>query len=111
MGPVDFQLFSEELTRTIRAGVEALGIERLTLAIHDASFPSDRDEDVGRGTPYGKGGRALLGFAAGLGFDSVESIAVRRRPVHQESAVAGAGHAGRGSALGAALRRIAGAGR
>ncbi|HVR61174.1 MAG TPA: 4-alpha-glucanotransferase [Polyangia bacterium] len=59
-------------TVAIRDGLSALGIERLTLAIHDGSFPSEPDEDIGRGSPYGKGGRALLAFAARLGFDSLQ---------------------------------------
>ena len=56
----------------IRDGLAALGTERLVLAIHDQSFPSDPDEDIGRGSPYGKGARALLHFVAGLGFDGVQ---------------------------------------
>ncbi len=52
--------------------MSALGIERLVLAIHDASFPSTVDEDVGRGSPYGRGARALLALAAGLGFDGLQ---------------------------------------
>ena len=59
-------------TAAIRDGLSALGIVRLTLAIHDGSFPSEPDEDIGRGSPYGKGARALLAFAARLGFDSVQ---------------------------------------
>jgi 4-alpha-glucanotransferase len=61
-----------QLTATIRAALAALGIERLTLAIHDASFPSDEDEDVGRGSPYGRGARGLLGLASELGFDGLQ---------------------------------------
>jgi 4-alpha-glucanotransferase len=49
-----------------------LGVDRLVLAIHDASFPSSPDEDVGRGTPYGAGGEALLRFARELGFDAIQ---------------------------------------
>jgi 4-alpha-glucanotransferase len=65
-------LFSEGLTTTIRAALRALGIERLTLAIHDASFPSTSDEDIGRGSPYGQGARKLLHFATAIGFDSLQ---------------------------------------
>jgi len=49
----------------------ALGKDRLVLAIHDASFPAGR-EDVGRGSPYSRRGRAFLGFARGLGFDGIQ---------------------------------------
>jgi 4-alpha-glucanotransferase len=63
---------SSDLTAAIRAGLSALGIERLVLAIHDASFPSTADEDIGRGSPYGQCARALIALAAGLGFDGLQ---------------------------------------
>ncbi|MES1164549.1 MAG: 4-alpha-glucanotransferase [Verrucomicrobiota bacterium] len=50
----------------------ALGIQRLVLAIHDQSFPSDPDEDLGRGSPYGRGARRLLAFIRELGFNGVQ---------------------------------------
>ena len=50
----------------------ALGIDDLVLAIHDASFPSDPGEDVGRGTPYSRGARRLCAFADGLGFTGLQ---------------------------------------
>lgn len=56
------------------AVVEALGLlgkRRLTLAIHDSSFPAAAG-DVGRGSPYNAGGRAFLAFARRLGFDSIQ---------------------------------------
>ncbi len=59
-------------TATIREGLTALGIQRLVLAIHDQSFPSDPDEDLGRGSPYGRGARALLRFIRELGFDGLQ---------------------------------------
>jgi 4-alpha-glucanotransferase len=42
------------------------------LAIHDQSFPSTPDEDVGRGSPHGRGARALLDFSSRLGFDGLQ---------------------------------------
>lgn len=48
-----------------------LGLDHLTLMIHDVSFPSEPDADVGRGTPYGKGAQRFLRFARQLGFNSV----------------------------------------
>lgn len=54
------------------AALRALGIERFVLAIHDVSFPSEPGEDVGRGSPYARGGRAFLDFARELGFDGVQ---------------------------------------
>jgi 4-alpha-glucanotransferase len=49
-----------------------LGIDRLVLEIHDASFPADPDEDVGRGSPYSRGGRRFLAWLRTLGFDGVQ---------------------------------------
>jgi 4-alpha-glucanotransferase len=60
------------VTPAIRAALAALGIERLALGVHDASFPSASDEDVGRGSPYGAGARELIGLAAALGFDTLQ---------------------------------------
>ena len=42
----------------IADALQALGISRLILAIHDASFPAGAD-DAGRGTPYSDAGRAF----------------------------------------------------
>ena len=51
--------------------LQALGISRLHLAIHDASFPAGAD-DVGRGTPYSDAARAFFGFLHALGFTGVQ---------------------------------------
>jgi len=61
-----------DLTTTVRQALAALGVERFTLAIHDASFPSAPEEDLGRGSPYGRGARALLALADAAGFDSLQ---------------------------------------
>ena len=42
------------------------------LAIHDQSFPSGPEEDLGRGSPYGRGARRLLAFIRELGFNAVQ---------------------------------------
>lgn len=52
--------------------LRALGIERFVLAIHDVSFPSAPGEDVGRGSPYSKGGHAFVAFARELGFTGLQ---------------------------------------
>jgi 4-alpha-glucanotransferase len=49
-----------------------LGIERLVLSIHDASFPSDPEEEIGRGSPYSHGARGFLRFARELGFSGLQ---------------------------------------
>ena len=63
---------SPDLTSAVQAGRAALGVERLVLAIHDVSFPSTVEEDIGRGSPYGRGGRALMELASALGFDGLQ---------------------------------------
>ena len=62
----------ESISEPIRDALSWLGIERLVLAIHDQSFPSADDEDLGRGSPYGREARRLLEFIRGLGFDGVQ---------------------------------------
>ena len=56
----------------VKRALELLGIERLLITVHDASFPGREDEDVGRGTPYSFGARDFLRFARGLGFSGLQ---------------------------------------
>lgn len=56
----------------VRAGLEALGVRRLALAVHDAALPGDSRDDAGRGAPLSTGGRAFLRFAADLGFHALQ---------------------------------------
>jgi len=56
----------------VASELKCLGIERLVLGVHDASFPGLDGEDIGRGSPYSFGGRAFLRFAAELGFTCVQ---------------------------------------
>src|SRR5688572_30299641 len=49
-----------------------LGKRNLVLSLHDPAFPSAPGEDTGRGSPYTRGGRDFLAFAAGLGFTGVQ---------------------------------------
>lgn len=55
-----------------RDALRALGVKRLRFAIHDASFPSDPDEDVGRGSPSTAATERLLGHVRRWGFDGVQ---------------------------------------
>ncbi|MCC6997182.1 MAG: 4-alpha-glucanotransferase [Deltaproteobacteria bacterium] len=55
-----------------RDGLEVLGVTRLALAIHDAAFPGSERGDLGRGTPYGTGGRRLLAHIARFGFNVLQ---------------------------------------
>jgi 4-alpha-glucanotransferase len=63
---------ANHLTALVRGALTTLGIERLVFAIHDQSFPSTPDEDIGRGSPYAKGANELLRFLGGLGFDGIQ---------------------------------------
>jgi 4-alpha-glucanotransferase len=56
----------------LREGLATLGVKRLLLAIHDVSFPSDPDEDIGRGSPATKAAQRLFAYARGLGFTGVQ---------------------------------------
>ena len=44
----------------------------MLLAIHDVSFPSDPDEDLGRGSPVSRASERLFGFARTLGFTGIQ---------------------------------------
>lgn len=56
----------------IDAALAELGVGRMLLAIHDASFPCDPDEDLGRGTPASRATERLLPFVRGLGFTGLQ---------------------------------------
>jgi 4-alpha-glucanotransferase len=53
-------------------GLARLGVRRLLLAIHDVSFPSDHDEDTGRGSPATKAAARLFVYAKSLGFTGIQ---------------------------------------
>jgi 4-alpha-glucanotransferase len=52
--------------------LRALGIENLVLNIHDGSFPSAASEDIGRGSPYSRGGLDFLRYVRALGFGGIQ---------------------------------------
>ena len=56
----------------VREALQALGVRRLMLAVHDAALPADPRDDLGRGAPFSRGGRAFLEFAAELGFHGLQ---------------------------------------
>jgi len=60
------------MTALIDAALAELGVHRLLLAIHDVSFPSDADEDTGRGSPSTRASQRLLAFARELGFTGIQ---------------------------------------
>jgi 4-alpha-glucanotransferase len=60
-------------TRTlVRRALEALGVRRLLLGVHDAALPGNPADDAGRGAPLSLGGLAFLRFARELGFDGLQ---------------------------------------
>ncbi len=61
-----------ETTLDPREALAALGIDDLLFAIHDASFPADPAEDIGRGAPTTAASARLLPFLAELGFTGLQ---------------------------------------
>jgi len=65
---------SREATREsqslLRDALARLGIERLVLSVHQASFPAS-DDDLGHGAPYSKRAVDFARFAAGIGFNGL----------------------------------------
>jgi 4-alpha-glucanotransferase len=58
--------------RVVRSALEALGIQRLLLGVHDAALPGDPADDAGCGAPLSRGGLEFLRFAHDLGFDGLQ---------------------------------------
>lgn len=56
----------------VEQALALLGIDRLALAIHDQSFPSLPEEELGRGTPYSLGSRQFFRFISESGFNAVQ---------------------------------------
>ncbi len=56
----------------VQEALSVLGTDRLVLAIHDQSFPSAADEEVGRGSAYTDGGTKFIHFVRSLGFTGIQ---------------------------------------
>ena len=56
----------------IGEGLAKLGKRHMLLAIHDVSFPSDADEDLGRGAPTTRAAARLVRYAHDLGFTGLQ---------------------------------------
>jgi 1,4-alpha-glucan branching enzyme len=56
----------------VQEALRVLGIRRLLLGIQDPAFPCSPEEDIGRGSPYGKGAGEFLAFVRSLGFNGVQ---------------------------------------
>src|SRR5262249_59209553 len=63
---------ASEALGLVADALRALDVCNLTLCIHDASFPGDPAEDVGRGAPSSRGGLRFLDFVRTLGFTGVQ---------------------------------------
>ena len=61
-----------DLRACVTDALRALDVRNLTVCVHDASFPSDADEDIGRGSPCSRGGLRFLRFARALGFTGLQ---------------------------------------
>ena len=60
------------LRASVADALRALDVRNLNLTVHDASFPSDADEDIGRGAPGSRGGLRFLAFVRKLGFTGLQ---------------------------------------
>lgn len=60
------------LRERVREALALLGVRRLLLGIHDAAFPGDAEDDLGRGSPHSAGARAVLELVHRLGFDGLQ---------------------------------------
>jgi len=56
----------------VQEALSVLGTDRLVLAIHDQSFPSASDEEIGRGSAYTDGGTKFIHFVRSLGFTGIQ---------------------------------------
>ncbi|TMA51142.1 MAG: hypothetical protein E6J75_18980 [Deltaproteobacteria bacterium] len=61
-----------DLRACVTDALRALDVRNLTVCVHDASFPSDAGEDIGRGSPCSRGGLRFLHFARALGFTGLQ---------------------------------------
>lgn len=62
----------EHPRQLIASALDALQVRNLVLSIHDPSFPSEPDEDTGRGSPYTRGATRFLEFVRELGFNGIQ---------------------------------------
>jgi 4-alpha-glucanotransferase len=60
------------LRAPVREAFRLLDLRRFVLGVHDASFPSDEADDIGRGAPASPAGLRFLRFVRDLGFDGVQ---------------------------------------
>ncbi|ADO75597.1 4-alpha-glucanotransferase [Stigmatella aurantiaca] len=62
----------EHPRQLIASALEALDVRNLVLSIHDPCFPSEPEEDTGRGSPYTRGATRFLEFIRELGFTGIQ---------------------------------------
>jgi len=78
------------LRASVTDALRLLGVRNLNLTVHDASFPSDADEDIGRGAPGSRGGLRFLDFVRNLGFTGLQLGPDGRPPPDDPSPYRGA---------------------
>ncbi len=61
-----------EAPTIIARALRLLHKRNLVLSIHDPSFPAAPGEDIGRGSPYTRGGRDFIAQVAALGFTGLQ---------------------------------------
>src|SRR5207253_1822746 len=71
-GVLGAALMPPDLRACVTDALRALDVRNLTVCVHDASFPSDAGEDIGRGSPCSRGGLRFLHFARALGFTGLQ---------------------------------------
>ncbi|MBN1207820.1 MAG: 4-alpha-glucanotransferase [Myxococcaceae bacterium] len=69
---LEVEVLPEDHRQLITAALAALDVRNLVLGIHDSSFPSEPQEDIGRGSPYSRGAARFLEFARELGFTGIQ---------------------------------------
>jgi 4-alpha-glucanotransferase len=60
------------MSRAVADARSALGVDRLSLAIHDACLPGGSDDDIGRGAATSRAALDLAAFARATGFDALQ---------------------------------------
>jgi 4-alpha-glucanotransferase len=65
-------MFPADTKAIVQEALRILGVHNLVLGIHDPAFPGLPGDDVGRGSPYSRGGEKLLVLVSSLGFSGLQ---------------------------------------
>lgn len=75
----------EGLSRLVAEALRLLDVRSLALCLHDASFPGDPGDDLGRGAPASDAGLGFAAFVRRLGFDVLQLGPQGRTPADDPS--------------------------